>query len=159
MSNKPTRDRLGTLVIELLESAAFVFAEIVDEKPSQAGDILGARIALEHGERVELSLCIPSALGPELAANLLALESDSEEAKTSARDAVGELANMLAGMLAVEVFGRDVVCKIGVPQVACETAVEHDRHRGSAVCRVTLQTENGHRVDATLAEGLAGGAP
>jgi CheY-specific phosphatase CheX len=151
MVSKPTRERLGALVSGLLESAAFVFTEIVEDKPWASGDILGARVTLEHGERAELSLCLPSDLAPELAANLLALESDSEEARSSAGDAVGELANMLAGTLAVEVFGRDVVCKIGVPRVAPEAAADHDHHFGLAVCHVALQTDNGQRVDAALA--------
>ena len=152
MDSKPTRERLGALVIELLESAAFVFAQTAEEKPSAASDILCARIVLEYREQVELSLCVPSQLAPELAANLLALEPDSDEAKSGAGDAVGELSNMLAGSLAVEIFGRDVVCRLGMPRVASETGVDHDRHFGRAPCRVSLQTEDGHRVDVTLAE-------
>jgi hypothetical protein len=152
MSDKPTRERLGSLLVELLEGAAFVFAEITDEKPWAAGDLLSARLTLEHGERVELSLCVASELAQTLAANLLALEPESEEAKASAGDAVGELANMIAGTLAVEMLGADVVCKIGVPQVVPETGVEHDGHLAHARCRVSLHTEDGHRVDASLAE-------
>ena len=150
MSDKPTRERLGSLLIELLEGAAFVFAEVSDDKPWAEGDLLCARLVLEHGERVELALCVPGELARTLAANLLALEPESEEAKTSAGDAVGELANMIAGTLAVEMFGADVVCKIGVPRVAPETGVEHDGHFGRARTRVSLRTEDGHRVDASL---------
>jgi hypothetical protein len=151
MPNTPTRERLGSLVAELLVSAAFVFAEIAEEKPWAAGGLLNARLTLTHGAEFELALCVPGGLAPELAANLLALEPDSAEAKANASDAVGELANMLAGILAVEIFGRDVVCKIGVPRVACETAADHDSHFGRVSCRVSLQTEEGYRVDAALA--------
>jgi hypothetical protein len=155
MSDKPTRERLGSLLVELLESAAFIFAEPAEEKPWAEADLVGARLVLEHGERVELALCVPAELAHTLAANLLALEPDSEEARTSAGDAVGELANMIAGTLAVEMFGVDVVCKIGVPRVAPETGLEHDGHFARAGCRVSLRTEDGYRVDASLSDPSA----
>ncbi len=103
MTSRPTRERLGSLIVELLENAAFVFAETTVEKPWAASDILCARVVLEHGERVELSLCVARELAVVMAANLLALEPDSEQAEASASDTVGELANMVAGSLAVEI--------------------------------------------------------
>ena len=161
MSNQPTHERLASIVIEMLESAAFLFAVTADEKPWAADKILNARLVLEHQDRFQLSLCVPSELALTLAANLLGLEPESEEAKASTGDAVGELANMVAGILAVEIFGRDVVCRIGVPEVGPEQGLDHDTHFTNTPCRVSLNTEEGYRIDASLAAlpAQVGGAP
>ncbi|HEX7596962.1 MAG TPA: chemotaxis protein CheX, partial [Polyangia bacterium] len=128
MSNQLTRERLASVVIDLLESAAFMFAVTSDEKPWVAEEILHARLILGHEERFQLSICVPSELGLTLAANLLGLEPDSDDAKAGIGDSVGELANMVAGLVAVDLFGPDVVCKIGVPQVLPEQGLDHDTH-------------------------------
>jgi hypothetical protein len=145
-----TPERLGSLVTELLESAVFVFAEAIESTPWDAAELWSAHLELEQGEKVQMALCVPKELALTLAANLLGLEPDEEDAKQSLCDAVGEMANMLAGTLAVELFGKDVVCRIGVPKTIEETGAEHEAHAGKAFCRVSLKTEEGQRLDACL---------
>ena len=152
MSNTMTPERLSALVSELLESAAFVFAENADGVPWSDEEIWRARLQVEQRKKIELSLCVSRTLGLTLAANLLGLEPDSADATEGLRDAVGEMANMLAGVLSVELFGSDVVCRIGVPEVNQETSGEHDAHSALAVCRVAMQTEEGQRLDVSLVE-------
>jgi hypothetical protein len=150
MSNPMTPERLGTVVAELLESAVFIFAEDAAITPWDASVLWSAHLEMEHEEKVDLALCVPKELGLTLAANLLGLEPDEEDAKQGLCDAVGEMANMLAGILAVDLFGGDVVCRISVPQTAEETGAEHDAHAAKAFCRVALKTEDGQRLDACL---------
>lgn len=150
MSNSMTSERLGNLVAELLESAVFVFAENIESTPWDATGLWSAHLELEKDEKYQLALCVPKELALTLAANLLGLEPDEEDAKQSLCDAVGEMANMLAGTLGVELFGKDVVCRIGVPTTIEETGAEHDAHASKAFCRVSLQTEEGQRLDACL---------
>ena len=78
------------------------------------------------------------------------------EARAAAADAVGELANILAGALAVEVFGKDVVCDIGIPVVATETGRAASDRLAKATCSANLLTDEGF----ALAVGLTaqGGA-
>jgi len=150
MSNPMTPERLGAAVTELLESAVFVFAEEIATTPWNATGLWSSHLEMEHGEKVQLVLCVPRELGLTLAANLLGLEPDEDDAKQGLGDAVGEMANMLAGILAVELFGSDVVCRISVPKITEETGAEHDAHAAKAFCRVSLKTEDGQRLDACL---------
>lgn len=150
MSNLMTPERLGSMVAELLESAVFVFAEDIESTPWDAVELWSAQLELEEKEKYQLALCVPKELGLTLAANLLGLEPDEEDAKQSLCDAVGEMANMLAGTLAIELFGQDVLCRIGTPKTFEETGAEHDAHAGKAFCRASLKTEEGHRLDACL---------
>jgi chemotaxis protein CheY-P-specific phosphatase CheC len=153
MSSSMTSERLSAVVTELLESAVFVFAEPVEIKPWDDSTVWCARLDLEHGKKFQMSLCAPKELALTLAANLLGLEPDSAEAQESLGDAVGEMANMLAGTVAVELFGKDVVCRIGVPKVTQGSGTDHDAFAAKAVCRSSLLTEEGHRIDACLFEG------
>lgn len=152
MSEVMTSERLGTVVSELLESAVFIFAESAEPPPWPVTVLWSAHLEMEKQESYRLALCVPRELALTLAANLLGLEPDSDEAKDSLGDAVGEMANMLAGLLAVELFGKDVICRIGVPRTDEETVDQHTAHAAQAFCRVSLKTEEGHRMDVCLAQ-------
>lgn len=150
MSKPMTSERLGTVVSELLESAVFVFAEAIESTPWNATSLWSARLEIEQKEKYQLALCVPKELGVTLAANLLGLEPDEDEAKAGVCDSVGEMANMLAGILAVELFGADVVCRISIPKTHTETGAEHNAHAALAFCRASLNTEEGQRLDVCL---------
>ena len=152
MASAPSSELLSRRVIALLADAAFVFAEPgVAPMPANESPLV-ARLTMEHGETWELCVCVQDKLGDMLAANLLGTESETGEARAAAADAVGELANILAGGLAVELFGKDVVSRIGIPVVAIETAGAVGNRLGKAACRVHLLTEEGY----TLAVALTG---
>jgi hypothetical protein len=153
MSNSMTPERLGTMMNDLLESAVFVFAEVVDVAPWKAETVWCAHLELEKQGKFQMSLCATKELALTLAANLLGLEPDSDEAQESLGDAVGEMANMLAGPVAVDLFGKDVVCRIGVPLVTQGSGADYDAFAAKAFCRTSLKTEDGHRVDVCLFEG------
>ena len=150
MASAPSSDALSRAVIALLADAAFVFAEPTTA-PMPAGDNpLVARLTLELGERWELYVCVQEKLGQMLAANLLGTESETGEARAAASDAVGELANILAGALAVDLFGKSVVCKIGIPTVAIEPARAVGERLAKSACRVNLETEEGYALAVAL---------
>jgi hypothetical protein len=150
MSNCMTSERLSALMTELLESAVFVFAEDIESTPWNDPVIWCASLELEQERMVQMSLGVPKEMALLLAANLLGLEPDSAEAQESLGDAVGEMANMLAGTLAVELFGKDVVCRIGVPKVTQGSGADHDAFAQKAYCRASLKTEESHRIDVCL---------
>jgi len=150
VASAPSSDALSRAVIALLADAAFVFAEPTTA-PMPAGDNpLVARLTLELGERWELYVCVQEKLGQMLAANLLGTESETGEARAAASDAVGELANILAGALAVDLFGKSVVCKIGIPTVAIEPARAVGERLAKSACRVNLETEEGYALAVAL---------
>ncbi len=146
-----TAERLAAHTTGVLESAAFVFADQTESQDWPNGGAISARLLMEHGQKVALRICAAHEFGPLLAANLLGMEPDSDEARASAGDAIGELANMLAGGLAAEIFGKGVISKITIPKVTQETRAEHLKHLEGVTCRIALITEEGFRLDASLA--------
>ncbi len=143
-------ERLAAVMTGVLESAAFVFADRAESPEWPHSEALCATLVMEHGERAVLHVCAARDFGPLLAANLLGMEPDSDEARASSGDAIGELANMVAGTLAAELFGRDVISKIGVPRVLQEARADHQQHVSAAAWHVSLITEEGYRLDASL---------
>lgn len=158
MASAPSSKSLSRTLIGLLADAAFVFAEPTDAPLPATGNSLVARLTMAHGESWELCVCVQDKLGDLLAANLLGTESESGEARAAAADAVGELANILAGALAVDLFGKDVVCQIGIPTV--ETGRAAIERLARATCRANLVTEEGYAlaVALTVVSTTAGGA-
>ena len=150
MASVPSAELLSRRVIALLADAAFVFAEPSAAPMPTAGNSLVARLTLEHGETWELCVCVQDKLGDMLAANLLGTESETGEARAAASDAVGEMANILAGGLAVELFGKDVVSRIGIPAVAIESGRAASERLAKATCRANLLTEEGYALAVAL---------
>ena len=150
MVSAPSSDALSRAVITLLADAAFVFAEPTTAPMPAADTPLVARLTLELAERWELCVCVQEKLGQMLAANLLGTESETGEARAAASDAVGELANILAGALAVDLFGKSVVCKIGIPTVAIESGRAVGERLAKSTCRADLLTEEGYALAVAL---------
>jgi hypothetical protein len=150
MASAPTSGALSSAVINLLANAAFVFAEPTTAPMPAGENPLVARLTLELGERWELCVCVQDKLGQVLAANLLGTESETGEAREAASDAVGELANILAGALALDLFGKNVVCKIGIPVVAIESGRAVGEHLAKSTCRANLETEEGYALAVAL---------
>jgi hypothetical protein len=153
MLELPSAERLTEIVAGILADATFMFVESAETKDWQGTELLCARLAMEHGERVELMLRAEPALGPTLAANLLGTEVDSEEARASAGAALGELANMVAGALAVEVFGHEAICHIGIPEVAVESTLDSIAALAATTCKTIVLTEEGHHLAVMLCAG------
>jgi len=150
MVNPPSVESLSRTLIALLADAAFVFAEPVVGPLLSGENPLVARLTIEHGETYELCLRVQDKLGEMLAANLLGTESETGEASAAAADAVGELANILAGAMAVELFGKDVVCNIGIPVVSIETGGTVGECPAKFTCRADLLTEEGYALAVAL---------
>jgi hypothetical protein len=147
-------------LIGLLADAAFVFAEPTPASLPATGNTIVARLTMARSESWELCVCVQDKLGDLLAANLLGTESETGEAHAAAADAVGELANILAGTLAVELFGKDVVCRIGIPVATVESMRAAGDRLAKATCSANLLTEEGYALAVALTAVLTseGGA-
>jgi len=137
-------DRLAELVAETLEEAAFVFAEPADPPPPFHGDVLEARLRFAGPSRGELALRASAGFAEGLAANLLGMEPSDPEIGTRSRDALGEIVNMLAGAVVLELFGPAAQTSIGVP------AVRGAAGAAPGSCLAHLATEEGERLDVWL---------
>jgi hypothetical protein len=140
-----------------LEEAAFVFAEVTDDPPPFEGDVIEARLAYSGAHAGELLLASPEGLAATLAANLLGEEEGGASVTGDDLDALGELLNMVAGSLVLELFGPEAGCKLGLPRVRRVSAEEHGRALAKADAVATMVEEEGRRID--LSASITAGAP
>ena len=145
---------LGDVLGRVLEEAAFVFVEPAEEAPPE-GPLLRAQLRYVGRHAGELSLVMSERFAATVAASILGEEEGGEELTGDDRDALGEVLNMVAGVLAVELFGEDSRCALGLPVVARLAAEEHRRELAAADAVALLMDEGGQRV-ALSARRLAG---
>ncbi len=135
---------------QVLEEAAFVFAEATDDPPPLSGPVLQARLSYDGDHRGELVLAAPSDLAATLAANLLGEDEGGAAMTGDDADALGEILNMIAGSLLVELHGPEARCSLGLPRVAIVPAVQHDRDLARADVKASLLEEEGRRIDLSV---------
>ncbi len=150
MATGPSPELLATILGSTLEEAAFVFAEVAERPPPFPGDVIEARLAYSGSHDGELLLAASPELAATLAANLLGEEEGGAGVTGDDFDAMGELLNMLAGTLAVEMFGPDQRCKLGLPRVERVTAERHLASLSAASAAAVLQEEEGRRIDLSV---------
>jgi len=144
-------ERLAELVADTLEEAAFVFAEASHPPPSFHGEVLEARLQYSGPDRGVLGLRASQDFATGLAANLLGIERTDPEIDKRSADALGEIVNMLAGAVVLELFGPAAQTSIGVPSVREVAATAP-----TGGCLAHLTTEDGDRLDVYL--GSASGS-
>jgi hypothetical protein len=112
---EPTAALLTDIVGEVLQDAAFIFADPDEEPGSWDGPVLVARIAFEStlGGSLRLATSMPAAV--EIAANMLGADPGDPESEENGRAAVAELLNMLGGVFITRYFGTAVPSQLGLP--------------------------------------------
>ena len=112
MGSDDLTEILARTLGQVLEEAAFVFGEATDDPPPLCGPVLQARLAYDGDHQGELVLAAPHELAATLAANLLGEEEGGAAMTGDDADAVGELLNMIAGSLLVELHGPEARCSL-----------------------------------------------
>ena len=112
-----TTNVLEDTVGQVLEQQAFMFAEpcSCEELEVEAGDFLRASIRFEGPVDGCVDLVIPAALGVELAANVLGIEPEDEEAEALAQDALKEMLNVICGQVLTGLYGTGQVFQLSIP--------------------------------------------
>jgi Chemotaxis phosphatase CheX len=144
---------LAQALERLLEDAAFVFAEATEEPPPHEDAVIQAHLAYAGPEDGELVLAASPDLAATLAANLLGEDEGGAIPTGDDEDAIGELLNMLAGSLLVDLYGPDARWRLGLPEVRRVAVPEHERALASASAAVTLVEEEGRRIDLAARVG------
>ncbi len=139
--------RLGLLSQTLLADAAFVFVETSASFAPKSRTLYLGTVSITCARAFELAVVIEAELAQSLAANLLGIEEDSEEAFESRADAVGELVNILAGSVALECGSP---CSIGIPVVTANAGARAGAAIDRALRRVSLVTENDQHLAVAL---------
>lgn len=155
MGAEPSAQTLAEVLGKTLEDAAFVFAEAAESAPPFAEDVVEARLGYSGPAEGEIRLAAGVAFADTLAANLLGADPGDPEAVDRGKEAIGELLNMICGILVVRSFGSETECRLGVPSVRVVAASEYEATLPGAGSRVTMLEEEGHRIDAASFPALA----
>ncbi|MBI5549014.1 MAG: hypothetical protein HY901_34455, partial [Deltaproteobacteria bacterium] len=86
-------------------------------------------------------------------ANLLGCEPDDPEVQTCAPDALGELLNVAAGVLAGALLGPEKPCRLGIPLVGSPAPGAEPGE-----VRVVLRVEEEHVLVVAVGAAAGGGA-
>ena len=139
---------LAEVVGQTLEDATFTFTEVTGNAAPFDGDVIEARLGYDGPASGEIRLASGTAFADALAANLLGVEPDSAEAASRGAEAIGEMLNMVCGVLLVRWFGHEVACRLGLPMVRVVPAATYEAGLAGAASRVSLVDESGQRIDA-----------
>jgi chemotaxis protein CheY-P-specific phosphatase CheC len=138
MSSELSPELLASVAVPVLEQAAFVFSERDPSPPAWEGEVLAVELAFSGPSAGRLLLVATPAFGAGLAANLLGLEPGAPELVDRAKDALGELVNMVCGILLERWQGAEAACKIGSPTVTSVDSVRAESLLASASTSVAL---------------------
>ena len=112
------RERIGEIIVGIIEKQAFLLGEPVGrgELADDIGDGFKAAVNFSGHASGNLRLQASRATCQELAANVLGVdEEDIDDA--AARDAIGEMLNVLCGNILTELAGADPIFDLSPPTV------------------------------------------
>lgn len=112
-------EMLFQVVSGVLEAQAFMFADPADkdEIPPREGQYYHVKMAFSGPFRGAMALTVPVDMCTEMAANVLGLDMDDDQAEESAQDALKELLNVACGQVLTELAGEEPVFDLTVPVV------------------------------------------
>ncbi len=115
-----SRDVASEVFCSVLEQVAFLFAEV-----AQVQDLAGldrpfveASMSFDGQLRGRLTMALPAAACPQIAANMLGLEAQDEAAAAWALNSLKELLNVTCGHILTSLAGDRPVFDLSIPQVS-----------------------------------------
>lgn len=133
--------RLYRFVARVLEETAFLFASPTEPQLGSDDDVV---VELEFFGPSDGYVILSAAqgLGPALAAGMLGSDEGDPDVAKSAEDAVAEFTNVVTGFILLQLYGTDVVCRLGTPKVI-SAAVSR---RGMLAVRASLLVDDAHAL-------------
>ncbi|HOZ46099.1 MAG TPA: chemotaxis protein CheX [Candidatus Hydrogenedentes bacterium] len=115
-----SKELVSEAFCEVLENLAFMFGEVADTEdvPASAGGQVLAAMSFSGPMCGRIELAVPRAMRVEIAANVLGVDTDDEQAMASADDALKELLNVTCGQLLTRLAGEEPVFDLSVPVVS-----------------------------------------
>lgn len=135
---------LTTIFSEILANLAFMFTDAELAEPSPGDRWLETTIAYRGSSSGTLRFRCTSDFSVLLAANLLGIETQDQEARDKARDATGEFMNIVCGQLVTTLHGTDEVFDLTIPEI-CELCEAPEFTRDDSDESTTLCVD-GHLV-------------
>jgi CheY-specific phosphatase CheX len=126
MSNDQGKLALETTFISVVEKLTFMFGEQVDVSEVEAGDEVWMQARMEFSGDLPgaLSVIVPEALQPEIAANILGLDAEGLDTREVLDDALREVLNVVCGHVIMALAGNDANFELDTP---CNTELDGEQ--------------------------------
>jgi hypothetical protein len=118
---------------EVLQDAAYVFAEPAEGPPAWTAPVVSAEIAFESLKGGTLRLTAAPGVAAEMAANMLGLDPSDAAAVESGSAALAEVLNVIGGAFVTRYFGTSVPSQLGLPRAQVLPEPPRARRTASAV--------------------------
>ncbi len=138
----PVPELLTEVLGEVLQDAAYVFAEPSDEPPAWSAPVVSAEIAFESLKGGTLRLTVAPGVAAEMAANMLGLDPSDAAATESSSAALAEVLNVIGGAFVTRYFGTQVPSQLGLPRAQ----ILPRPPAGRRTAAVTVTSEKGDPV-------------
>jgi len=152
-----TTTTLTTVFSDVLGDLAFMFSDGDEIDPSPATLWLETTIGYKGPATGMLKLWCPSEFGVLLAANLLGIDPEDDDAESKAPDAVREFMNIVCGQFVTAVHGTESVFDLTIP--ATRTLDQMPDFLGSDDEWASTLTVEGHCVQLTYTPGESADHP
>lgn len=130
---------LAQVFTDVLEQLAFMFVDDADgDGPADPLELAVATMAFRGPFSGQLSLVVPRAMAPILAANVLGLDLEDGMIAQAPYDALKELLNVTCGNVLTAIAGDEPVFDLTVPEIEERPAEDWDelRERPNTIHRV-----------------------
>lgn len=147
------REALSQVAVETFEKLAFMFAFPGDEEPGQQiEELVSASVVFSGPFSGQIIIHISKAVLPELAANMLGLDDESDVTVDQQYDALKEALNVVCGNLLPVIAGRQHIFNMKMPRILPQDEIP----QSEPVSRVRLEFDEG---ECKIAMYVDGGIP
>ena len=118
--NKEVLEGLDQVATNILESAAFLFPEQIEDEDIETLDLKdmdGVKLTFSGAEEGCVYLWATIGFKAILAANMLGVDESDPKAEAKSADAFKEILNIIVGSWVTEVWGDDTIHQLGLPQL------------------------------------------
>jgi len=133
---KPIHETLAVVAGRILEDAAFVFTDRMQEgacsRPA-SWEADGVSLSFTGAASGTVHLWADEGFARYAASNMLGLEPGADDAAAQGMDALKELLNIIVGNFLTEVYGAAPVFNLGIPEPLDPAALEADRTAANGV--------------------------
>ena len=111
---------IAEVFCEVMEKLAFMFGEPVgkQEATSSEAEYVQTKMTYSGQSTGMLALTVPASMCPQIAANVLGMDSHDDEAMASSVDALKEVLNVTCGHVLTALAGETPVFDLSVPQTS-----------------------------------------
>ncbi len=114
------RKLLSEIFCDAIEKFAFMFGELAvrEDLYPVSNEYINARMTFEGEMTGDIAIAVPEKMCMEIAANILGVNSDDEQAMNLAIDSIKEVLNVACGQVLTAIAGEKTLFNLSIPEVS-----------------------------------------